>query len=241
MAKVLEEESAKLFRIYAQDRDLETRNRLVDLHQGLVRPLANRFAYKGEPIEDLVQVGAIGLINAIERYDINRGTKFSTFATPTITGEIRRYFRDVARRIKVPRRMKNLASTINSIIQENGGSFNICDLAFKLDISEEKVCEALRVMKLAYIVSLDALAPISFEDFLDSGDRVIDDLIEYSNLAEAINSLQPREKFVIYHCFYDSWSQTEVGKNLGVSTTQISKIQAKALLELKDALSSARD
>ncbi len=97
-----------MFRRYAKQRDVRLREQLVAMHQNLVRYLASKFVNRGEPLEDLVQVGTIGLINAIDRFDMERGIKFSTYATPTIVGEIRRYFRDKAWSLKVPRRLQEL-------------------------------------------------------------------------------------------------------------------------------------
>lgn len=100
-----EEETESLFRNYIATRSPSVRDKLVMAHQNLVRFLAGKFANRGEPLEDLIQVGVIGLINAIDRFDPERGTKFSTYATPTIVGEIRRHFRDKAWSLKVPRRL----------------------------------------------------------------------------------------------------------------------------------------
>ena len=111
-----EAEAEELFRQYARTRDERLRDRLVAMHQNLVRFLAGKFANRGEPLEDLVQVGSIGLINAVDRYDADRGTKFSTYATPTIVGEIRRYFRDKAWSLKVPRRLQELNQAANKAL-----------------------------------------------------------------------------------------------------------------------------
>src|ERR1700691_3069783 len=102
------DDAEALFTRFAKTRELHLRDRLLLMHQNLVRYLAGKFANRGEPLDDLIQVGTIGLINAIDRFDAARGTKFSTYATPTIVGEIRRYFRDKAWSLKVPRRLQEL-------------------------------------------------------------------------------------------------------------------------------------
>ena len=109
-------EAERLFREYARTRDERTREQLIAMHQNLVRFLAGKFANRGEPLEDLVQVGTIGLVNAVDRYDAERGNKFSTYATPTIVGEIRRYFRDKAWSLKVPRRLQELNQAANKAV-----------------------------------------------------------------------------------------------------------------------------
>ena len=103
-----QDDAETLFARYARTRDPQLRDRLVLMHHNLVRYLAGKFINRGEPLDDLIQVGTIGLINAIDRFDAGRGTKFSTYATPTIVGEIRRYFRDKAWSLKVPRRLQEL-------------------------------------------------------------------------------------------------------------------------------------
>ncbi|MFA6493379.1 MAG: sigma-70 family RNA polymerase sigma factor [Patescibacteria group bacterium] len=240
---VLEEETDQLFQDYLRNRSLKIRNKIVDLHESLVRYLAGRFAKKGEPTEDLVQIGSIGLIKAVERYDPSFGTKFSTYATPTIVGEIKRYFRDKTWKVKIPRGLQELALTVNNLIKESGGNFNLSKLAFKVDASEEDVCEAIRITQFIHMASLDIPLgsqtgdnSLPLKEFLDSGDRFADDLIEHNDLESALDCLEPREKDVIYGRFFKEETQTRVAENLGISQMHVSRLQAKTLLRLKELL-----
>ena len=142
-------------------RDPQLRDRLVVMHQNLVRYLAGKFVNRGEPLEDLIQVGTIGLINAIDRFDAGRGTKFSTYATPTIVGEIRRYFRDKAWSLKVPRRLQELNQTASKAQEalstqagppaDDPGSRRSASAS-----SEEETLEAIELGNAYDTVSLDS-------------------------------------------------------------------------------------
>ena len=131
-----------LFRRYSVSKDTRLRDHLVAIHHNLVRYLASKFVNRGEPLEDLVQVGTIGLINAIDRFDSSRGIKFSTYATPTIVGEIRRYFRDKAWSMKVPRRLQELniaaARAQESLSGRLGRPPSIAEVAEKIGATEEE-------------------------------------------------------------------------------------------------------
>ncbi len=155
-----DDDAEELFRQYARSRDTRIRERLVAMHQNLVRFLAGKFANRGEPLEDLVQVGTIGLINAVDRYDAGRGTKFSTYATPTIVGEIRRYFRDKAWSLKVPRRLQELNQAANKAVDvlsvKLGRSPTVAEIAEVIGASEEETLEAMELGNAYDTVSLDS-------------------------------------------------------------------------------------
>jgi RNA polymerase sigma-B factor len=142
-------DAEELFRQFARTRDERLREQLVAMHQNLVRFLAGKFANRGEPLEDLVQVGTIGLINAVDRYDSGRGNKFSTYATPTIVGEIRRYFRDKAWSLKVPRRLQELNQAANKAVDvlsvKLGHSPSIAQIAEYIHATEEETLEAIEL------------------------------------------------------------------------------------------------
>src|SRR5580658_7647610 len=144
-----QEDTDSLFARYGRTRVPHLRDRLVLMHQNLVRYLASKFANRGEPLEDLIQVGTIGLINAIDRFDAGRGTKFSTYATPTIVGEIRRYFRDKAWSLKVPRRLQELNQAAARAQEELRGKLGrpptIQEVSERLGASEEETLAAMEL------------------------------------------------------------------------------------------------
>jgi RNA polymerase sigma-B factor len=243
-----EENAESLFAKYAGTKDTKIRDRLVVMHQNLVRFLAGKFMNRGEPIEDLVQVGTIGLINAIDRFDPERGTKFSTYATPTIVGEIRRHFRDKAWSLKVPRRLQELNLAANkaaeSLSQKLGRTPSIQEIAQAIDASEEETIEAIELGNAYDTVSLDTKlayegesAPLSLSEFVGENDEALDILEKYGDLNQAMDCLDIRERSIIYLRFFKDMSQTEVAKKLNISQMHVSRLQQKALKRLKELLS----
>ncbi|MCL5407562.1 MAG: sigma-70 family RNA polymerase sigma factor [Patescibacteria group bacterium] len=244
-----ENKSTELFRIYAQTRDQKTRDQLVGMHEFLVRYWASKFVDRGEPLEDLLQVGIIGLINAIDRYDINYGFKFSTFATRTIIGKIKTYFRDMSWRFHVPRQMQEYCLTvkqaINELEQETNGQFDIRQLALKLDISEDDVHEALQAMNAFWPVSLnesfydeESGQTFSLIDSLVDEDQLLSNLFEHDELFAAIDLLDSKCKKVIYYRYFGNLTQTKVGQKMSISQMQVSRLERSALIKLQDILAT---
>ncbi len=247
MVEWTDEETEDLFREYIATKDTAIRDKLVGAHQNLVRFLASKFANRGEPLEDLVQVGTIGLINAIDRYDPDRGTKFSTYATPTIVGEIRRHFRDKAWSLKVPRRLQELNLAANKaaeeLSQKLGRPPTISDIAEYVGSSEEETLEAIELGNAYDTVSLDSKllyegesAPLSLAEFVGGVDGGLQNVEIFGDLKHAIENLEPREKAIIYYRFFKELSQTEVAKRLNISQMHVSRLQQKALKKLKELL-----
>lgn len=248
VAEWTDDETGLLFRRYTNTRDPETRDQLVIMHQNLVRFLAGKFANRGEALEDLVQVGVIGLINAIDRFDPDRGTKFSTYATPTIVGEIRRHFRDKAWSLKVPRRLQELNLAANKaaerLSQSLGRPPTIQDIAKEVGASEEETLEAIELGNAYDTVSLDSKlshegesAPLTLAEFVGGMDGSLQNIDAYGDLKQAMECLDPRENAIIYYRFFKDMSQTEVAKRLNISQMHVSRLQQKALKRLKDLLS----
>lgn len=244
-----EEETEQLFRNYIRTRDPKVRDQLVMMHQNLVRFLAGKFANRGEPLEDLVQVGVIGLINAIDRFDPDRGTKFSTYATPTIVGEIRRHFRDKAWSLKVPRRLQELNLAANKAAEELsqrlGHPPTIQEIANQVGATEEEALEAIELGNAYDTVSLDSKlayegesAPLTLAEFVGDVDGSLQNIETYGDLKQAIDCLEPREKAIIYYRFFKDMSQTEVAKRLNISQMHVSRLQQKAVKRLKELLSA---
>lgn len=248
VAEWTEAETENLFRAYTNARDPRVRDQLVIMHQNLVRFLAGKFANRGEALEDLVQVGVIGLINAIDRFDPDRGTKFSTYATPTIVGEIRRHFRDKAWSLKVPRRLQELNLAANKaaerLSQELGHPPTIQEIACEIGASEEETLEAIELGNAYDTVSLDSKlshegesAPLTLAEFVGELDGSLQNIETYGDLKHAMECLEPREKAIIYYRFFKDMSQTEVARRLNISQMHVSRLQQKALKRLKELLS----
>ena len=249
VAEWTEEETEELFRRYIETRDRKVRDHLVMIHQNLVRFLAGKFANRGEPLEDLVQVGVIGLINAVDRFDPTRGTKFSTYATPTIVGEIRRHFRDKAWSLKVPRRLQELNLAANKaadeLSQRLGHPPTVQEIAKDIGASEEETLEAIELGNAYDTVSLDSKlaydgesAPLTLAEFVGDVDGSLQSIETYGDLKQAIECLEPREKAIIYYRFFKDMSQTEVAMRLNISQMHVSRLQQKAVKRLKELLSA---
>lgn len=238
--------SEELFKEYAVSRDPVLRQRLIDAHQNLVHYLAGKFANRGEALEDLVSVGNIALVKAVDRFDPERGAKFSTFATPTIVGEIRRHFRDKAWTLRVPRRLQELnhaASRVSAeLAQTLGRSPTVTEIATALKASEEDTLAALELANAYDTVSVDS-APAhsdpstpSPQDAIGSEDEALGKLEMYDDLNRAMSSLNERERMILYYRFFNDLSQTEVAERLSISQMHVSRLQTRALKRLRDLL-----
>lgn len=233
---------------YAINRDTKLRDVLILHHQRLVRSIATRFLGAGEALEDLIQVGNIGLINALDRYDPSQGTRFSTYATPTILGEIKRHFRDRAVGIKVPRWLQELHQATRKVsqvlTQELGRPPVVAEMAERLGVTEDEVIEAMESGEAVNLVSLDthldAQGAIDSATLLDVVGRVDKTLLEfetYGDLRTAIETLAPREREVISLRFFDEMSQAKIAKKLNISQMHVSRLQQRALKRLREILS----
>jgi RNA polymerase sigma-B factor len=222
----------------------ELRNNLVVAHLNLVRFLALKFANRGEPLDDLVQVGTVGLLKAIDRFELGRGVEFTTYATPTIVGEIKRYFRDKGWAVKVPRRLQELNLAVNRASEkmavELGRSPTVAELATRLDATEEEILEAQELGQAYNLLSLDSEVSGEGEkksqtlaDTVGITDSGLELLEDRANLERAFHVLTGRERVIIYLRFYESVSQTEIAKRLNVSQMHVSRLQAKALEKLR--------
>ncbi len=223
------------------------RNDLVVAHLNLVRFLALKFANRGEPIDDLVQVGTVGLLKAIDRFELDRGVEFTTYATPTIVGEIKRYFRDKGWAVKVPRRLQELNLAVNraseKLVVELGRSPTVAELSKHLDAGEEEILEARELGRAYNLLSLDS----EMSGDGDRGSQTLADTIgtkdpelalfeDRANLERAFSVLSGRERVIICLRFFESVSQTEIAQRLNVSQMHVSRLQAKALEKLRAVL-----
>jgi RNA polymerase sigma-B factor len=221
------------------------RDELVEMHLPLVEYLARRFRNRGEPLDDLVQVATIGLIKSVDRFDTERGVEFSTYATPTIVGEIKRHFRDKGWAIRVPRRLQELKLSLTKataeLAQEQGRSPTVAELAGRLGMSEEEVLEGLESANAYAAVSLDA--PEGSEE---AGSAVADSLGEYDEALERVEyreALKPlldqlpvREKKILMLRFFGNMTQSQIATQLGISQMHVSRLLARTLVQLREGL-----
>jgi RNA polymerase sigma-B factor len=237
------EEVRRLLREYAGTRDPALRERLVDLNQDLVHFIARRFANRGEPLEDIEQVGFLGLIQAIDRFDPSLEHEFSTFATPTIMGEIRRHFRDRSWAVRVPRRLQENLLRVHGAEQQLQASLgrapSIEEIAAHLGLEPDDVLAALEVSPAQHAVSLQA--PVGGEgdeatalaDRLGSEDEGLDRVEMRDLLERAMAHLSPRERRIMALRFVEQLPQTEVAKRLGISQMHVSRLQRAAVDHLR--------
>jgi len=240
------EKTRELFRRFKEEGDMDAREKLVMSHLNLVRFIANKFKNRGEPIDDLIQVGYLGLLKAIDRFDPSRGLEFTTFATPTIMGEIKRHFRDKGWSVRVPRRLQELSAKVNqatdTLTSQLQRSPTIAEIADCLDATVDEVLEAMESSSAYSSVSLEA--PSGADD--DDTPSVIDRYAtEDSDLAftddriiieEALASFSPRERDVIEMRFLKGMTQIEIAEKLGISQVQVSRLLRRTLKKIQDKI-----
>ena len=237
--------SEALFAEYGRTHDPALREQLILLHMNLVRFFARKYAGRGEPLEDLIQVGTIGLMNAIDRFDATRGIRFATYATPTIVGEIRRHFRDRGWAVKVPRRLQelNLAATraADTLTQTLERSPTVKEIAAAIGSTEEEALEALELGSIYEPFSLEAEfdqekddSHTALADYVGHEDKEIEAMALRSKLQDALNRLSPRERGVIELRFFAGISQVEAAKRLNISQMHVSRLQQRALAKLRE-------
>lgn len=229
------------FVTFAQTGDVALRDELVAAHLGLAEYLARRFANRGEPLDDLVQVAALGLLKAVDRFDPERGLEFSTYATPTIVGELKRHFRDKGWAVRVPRRVQELhlrlGSVVSQLSQELGRSPTIGEIANAATVSEEEVLEAIEAGHAYRFTSLDAPSgnddEMSLSAELGSEDQGLIDSEHRVTLSPLIAQFPPRERMILHLRFFEGLTQSEIAGRLGISQMHVSRLLARALAQLR--------
>ncbi|MFJ4769089.1 RNA polymerase sigma factor SigF [Streptomyces uncialis] len=222
----------------------ELRNKLVRLHLPLVEHLARRFRNRGEPLDDLTQVATIGLIKSVDRFDPERGVEFSTYATPTVVGEIKRHFRDKGWAVRVPRRLQELRLSLTTataeLSQQHGRSPTVHELAEKLAISEEEVLEGLESANAYSTLSLDVPdtddeSP-AVADTLGSEDEALEGVEYRESLKPLLEDLPPREKRILLLRFFGNMTQSQIAQEVGISQMHVSRLLARTLAQLREKL-----
>ena len=226
-------------------RRAELRNDLVTGHLALAEHIAARFSNRGVPREDLVQVATLGLINAVDRFQPDRGTDFLSFAVPTVMGEVRRHFRDASWAMHVPRRLKELNLAINAasaeLSQRLGRAPTPSELGRHLDLSPEQVYEGLEAGNAYHSMSLDeALSPDSdsepLGDKLGRPDAALDGVENYESLRPLIEQLPERERTILTLRFFRHMTQTQIAEHIGISQMHVSRLLARTLQQLRSGL-----
>lgn len=236
----------ELFRRYRVEDDQTARDELVEMYLNLVKYLASRFRNRGEPIDDLIQVGTIGLIKAIDRFDVGREVEFTTYATPTIVGELKRHFRDKGWAIKVPRRLQELSFRVNQAVdaltQSQQRSPTVPEVAEYLGVSTEEVLEALETSEAYNFVSLesdrnaDGSEGFSILDYIGEDDTLMAVVDDRATLSAVVKLLSPPEQQVLYLRFFQGLTQTEIARQMHISQMQVSRLLRRTLRILRESL-----
>jgi RNA polymerase sigma-B factor len=245
LLSTLRERSRALFEeLRAHEEAPEVRHQLIELHLPLVEHCARRFMHRGEPFEDLVQVGTIGLIKAVDRFDTDRGVEFSTYATPTIIGEIKRYFRDKGWAIRVPRRLQELrmsiATATSDLSQALGRSPTPREIGEHLGVSVEEVLEGLESANAYATMSLDVghgddEGP-SWLDSLGEEDVAIEHVEIRESLRPLLAGLPAREQQILVLRFFRQQTQSQIAEQVGISQMHVSRLLTRTLERLRGAI-----
>jgi RNA polymerase sigma-B factor len=246
--RIPREELRALHRRYRETKDPAERERireqLVNAYHDFVYFLARKFQNRGEPLDDIVQVGYLGLIKAIERFDPDLGYEFTTFATLTVAGEIKRHFRDKGTAIRFPRRLQELHQSVVRVNEqmknELGREPAVAELAERLGVTPDDVTEAMEIGPAYMPLSLDQ--PVASSDGQDSrsvseqigsSDPELDRVEMRDVLDRAMEHLTPRERAIMAMRFYEQMSQSEIARRLGISQMHVSRLQRAALEQLR--------
>jgi RNA polymerase sigma-B factor len=233
--------------LFARLPDEEAREELVEIYRPLAEYLARRFFGRGEPIEDLTQVASIGLLKAIDRFDLERGVKFSTYATATIVGELKRHFRDKGWALRVPRRLQEsglkVGRSVTELYQDLGRAPTVREIAERTGLSEEEVLEAQETAQAYTTTSLDA--PTDDEgattgDKLGSEEESFEFLEGWASVVPAIRDLPARERHILYLRFFRGMTQTRIAERLGISQMHVSRLLSRTLATLREQVAEER-
>jgi RNA polymerase sigma-B factor len=235
-----------LLRRYHEDGDLGAREELIERYMSLVRSLARRYAYRGEQLDDLVQIGAIGLIKAIDRFDLERGVELTTYATPNIIGEIKRHFRDKGWSVRVPRGLQELNVQVSKLIEQLtvqlGRSPTIPELAKAAGVEEEQVLEALESGRAYSSVSLSTGGGSDEDGELDPLESLgtIEHEYEVSEdravLAPGFKVLDERERKILHLRFFSGLTQSQIAEQIGISQMHVSRLIRRSLEKIREEI-----
>src|SRR5213078_1165632 len=240
-----------LLRRYHEDGDLQAREQLIEQYMSLVRSLARRYSYRGEQLEDLVQIGAIGLIKAIDRFDLERGVELTTYATPNIIGEIKRHFRDKGWSVRVPRGLQELNVQLSRLVEQLtvqlGRSPTIAELAKAAGVQEEEVLEALESGRAYSSLSLsqgggqedgEELDPL---ETLGTEEHQYDVSEDRAVLAPGFRVLDERERRILHLRFFEGLTQSQIAQQVGISQMHVSRLIRRSLEKIREEIAAEED
>ncbi|MGH2710402.1 MAG: SigB/SigF/SigG family RNA polymerase sigma factor [Actinomycetota bacterium] len=236
----VDEQEVQARELFAKLPDPEARDELSRIFQSLAEYLARRFYGRGEPLDDLIQVASLGLLKAIDRFDLERGVKFSTYATATVVGELKRHFRDKGWSLRVPRRLQEagmkVGRTVTEMYQDLGRAPTVREIGKRTGLSEEEVLEAMETAHAYTTASLDA--PTDEEgtasvDRLGKEEEAYELLEGWTSVAPAIKSLPARERDILYLRFFRGLTQTQIAEELGMSQMHVSRLLSRTLATLR--------
>ena len=237
-----------LLRAYHEGGDLAAREQLIERYMSLVRSLARRYSYRGEQLEDLVQIGAIGLIKAIDRFDLDRGVELTTYATPNIIGEIKRHFRDKGWAVRVPRGLQELNVQLSRLVEQLtvqfGRSPTIPELAKAAGVEEEEALEALESGRAYTSLSLSAGGGGGDDDDLDPLESLGTDEHQYevsedrAVLAPGFKVLDERERKILQLRFFDGLTQSQIAQQVGISQMHVSRLIRRSLEKIRETIAA---
>ena len=235
-----------LLRRYRLHGDVQARQKLITMYLPLVRSLARRYASRGEQFDDLVQVGAIGLIKAIDRFDLERGVELTTYATPNIVGEIKRYFRDKGWSVRVPRGLQELNIRINKLIDELviklQRSPTINEIAEAAGVTPADVLEALETSQAYNSVSLQSSPGSDSDDegglidYLGEEEEAYDVMEDRTTLAPGFAKLDNRERYILHLRFFEGLTQSQIAARVGISQMHVSRLIRRSLEKLREEI-----
>ena len=245
----MEQSDKALLRRYHEEGDLAAREQLIEQYMSLVRSLARRYSYRGEQLDDLVQIGAIGLIKAIDRFDVNRGVELTTYATPNIIGEIKRHFRDRGWSVRVPRGLQELNIKLSRLIEEltvqHGRPPTIAELAKAASVTDEEVLEALESGRAYTSLSLSAgsgghdddgeLDPLESLGTIEHQYEVSEDR---AVLAPGFRVLDERERTILHLRFFEGLTQSQIAQQVGISQMHVSRLIRRSLEKIRNEIAA---
>ncbi len=234
------DETRERFFEYRRTKDRRLRDALISDHLGLAIALARRFSGRGEAVEDLEQIATLGLLKAVERFEPERGLAFSTFATPTISGEIKRHFRDRSWSVRVPRALQELGlrltATVADLTNDLGRSPTLAEIATELEVEPEAVLEAMEANRAYATQSLDAQLPgddRTLGDTIGGEEPGMDDVEVKMVVGDLLATLPEREQTILRLRFFDGLTQTEIANQVGISQMHVSRLLARSLETLR--------
>jgi len=245
---VSHESDKVLLRRYHEQGDVGAREQLIEQYMSLVRSLARRYSYRGEQLEDLVQIGAIGLIKAIDRFDVNRGVELTTYATPNIIGEIKRHFRDRGWAVRVPRGLQELNIQLSKLLEQQtvqlGRSPTIAELAKAAGVNDEEVLEALESGRAYSSLSLSTGSGGDDDGELDPLDSLGAEEHQYevsedrAVLEPGFRALDERERTILHLRFFEGLTQSQIAQQVGISQMHVSRLIRRSLEKIRQEIAS---